>query len=60
MGSIGKAAWLSLAGCWLATATATAVLAAQPAEPPSILRVSSTRGPVTNPAVVTISPETLR
>jgi hypothetical protein len=53
MGVIGKAAWLSLAGCWLATAGVTAVLAATPAEPPAVV-------PVHHEALVTIPPGTAR
>jgi hypothetical protein len=53
MGSIGKLAWFSLASSWLATAAATAILAAAPSEVPSVVRVSSTRGPVTHEALVT-------
>ncbi len=53
MGSIGQLAWFSLASSWLATAAATAVLAATPSEVPPVVRVSSTRGPVTYEALVT-------
>jgi hypothetical protein len=40
MGFIGKAAWLSLAGCWFATAGVTAVIAAAPADAPAVVHVS--------------------
>jgi hypothetical protein len=55
MVSLRKAAWLSLAGCWIATAGVTAAVAIVPDEKPAVLPVQHDTA-----ALVTIGPGALR
>jgi hypothetical protein len=54
MASIGKATWFSLLTTWVVGVAITIALATMPGEEPGLLRVSDTRGPQTNPALVAI------
>jgi hypothetical protein len=53
MGLLGKAAWVSLAASWFATAGVTAVLAAAPPDAPAVVHTS-------HEALVTIPPGAAR
>jgi hypothetical protein len=52
MAPFRKATWFSLLTAWFVGVAITIAIATQPAEEPALLRVSDTRGPVTNPALV--------
>ena len=54
MVSIGKAAWISLASCWIATAGVTAAIAIAPEEKPAVVPVHHDSA-----ALVTIGPGAL-
>jgi hypothetical protein len=60
MASIGKATWFSLLAIWIVGVAVTIALATAPAEEPALLRVSDTRGPQTQPALIAIPLEEVR
>ncbi|WP_028068122.1 hypothetical protein [Solirubrobacter soli] len=60
MGSISKATWISLLTVWIVGVAITITLATTPAEQPALLRVSDTRGPKLNTALVVMPLEQVR
>jgi hypothetical protein len=60
MPSIGKATWFTLLTLWFVGVAITIALATTPEEQPALLRVSDTRGPKLNPALVAMPLEEVR
>jgi hypothetical protein len=60
MTSIGKATWFTLLTLWCVGVAITIALATTPEEEPALLRVSDTRGPQVNPALVAMPLEDVR
>jgi hypothetical protein len=59
MAPFSKATWFSLLTVWCVGVAVTIALATQPGEEPALLRVSDTRGPKVNPALVAMPLEEL-
>ena len=60
MASIGKATWITLLTVWIVGVAITIALATTPEEEPALLRVSDTRGPKVNPALIAIPLENVQ
>jgi hypothetical protein len=60
MPSISTATWITLLITWFVGVAITIALATMPEEQPALLRVSDTRGPKVNPALVAMPLEEVR
>jgi hypothetical protein len=60
MAPFSKATWLSLLVTWCVGVAMTIAIATEPAEEPALLRVSDTRGPKINVALVAMPLEEIR
>ena len=60
MPSISAATWISLLTVWIVGVAITITLATTPEEQPALLRVSDTRGPKTNTALIVMPLEHVR
>ena len=60
MASISKATWITLLITWVVGVAITIALATVPEEQPALLRVSDTRGPKINPALIAMPLEEVR